>query len=250
MTGPDLVLLFVTGVTAGIVSTVVSLASVISYPTLLALGLSPVSANVTNTFALCFTGMGAVAGSRPELAGQGKRVRGLAVAVAGGGIAGAALLLLTPARSFELLAPVLIGGASLVMLFKPRLHPAAHEHTGKHSLGLAAAVFCVAIYVGYFGAAGGVLLLAVLAMMLPDSLQRLNAIKNALTGVGNGVAALGFAIFGPVAWEAVGPLAVGFLLGGWCGPAVVRRLPANVLRGLIGVAGLTVATFLGVSTYT
>lgn len=250
MTGPELLLLFATGVTAGIVSTVVSLASVISYPTLLGLGLSPVTANVTNTFALCFTGLGAVAGSRPELSGQGERVRGLAVAVALGGMTGAAVLLLTPARGFEILAPLLIGGASLVMLFKPRLHPAAHEHTGRHSLGLLAAVFGVAIYVGYFGAASGVLLLAVLTTMLAEPLPRLNAIKNALAGVGNGVAALGFALFGPVEWSAVGPLAVGFLLGGWCGPKVVRRLPASFLRGLIGVAGLAVATWLGVSTYT
>jgi uncharacterized membrane protein YfcA len=234
------------GVLAGIVSTVASLASVVSYPALLALGLRPVSANVTNTVALMFTAVGAAAGSRPELAGQGRRVLRLGLLTATGGGAGAALLLLTPARGFELVAPVLIALGSLTILRRPvPSRPADPVPGWLPQVG----VFAVAVYVGYFGAAGGVLMLAVLIRLYTQSLARTNALKNVISGLANGVAGLGFAIFGPVQWAAVLPLAIGFMAGGWIGPALVRRLPARGLRVFVGICGLAVAIRLGVSTY-
>ena len=112
-----------------------------------------------------------------------------------------------------------------------------------------AGVFAVAIYIGYFGAAGGVLMLAVLIRLFRQSLARTNALKNVISGLANAVAGVGFAIFGPVQWTAALPLAAGFLVGGWIGPALVRRLPAARLRVFIGICGLAVAVRLGISAY-
>lgn len=248
------------GITAGIVSTVASLASVVSYPALLAFGLPPLSANMTNTVALLFTGAGAAAGSRPELAGQGRRVGRLAVLTAVGGGMGAALLLLTPARLFERAAPVLIAAASLLLL-RLRTAGEAGDETGRAAAArpgdrealrqplLLAAVLGVAVYVGYFGAAGGVLMLTVLTAMLTEPLARTNAVKNVISSFANAVAAVAFALVGQVNWAVVGPLAAGFLVGGWTGPALVRRIPARLLRILISLAGVAVAVRLGISAY-
>jgi len=111
------------------------------------------------------------------------------------------------------------------------------------------AVFSVAVYIGYFGAAGGILLLAVLIRILHQSLARTNAVKNVVSGLANAVAGLGFAIFGPVRWAAVVPLAAGFLIGGWTGPKIVRRLPARLMRRLVGCCGLALAAWLGARAY-
>ena len=237
------------GTLAGMASTVASLASVVSYPVLLALGLPPVSANVTNIVALVFTGAGAAAGSRRELAGQGRLVLRLGALTAAGGAAGAALLLLTPASAFEAVAPVLIGAASLLLIVQPVISGLAARPGGERSWRLRAALAGVALYVGYFGAAAGILLLVVLTAMLDQSLPRINAIKNVVSGMANAAAAVGFALFGPVRWAAVAPLAAGFLLGGWIGPALVRRLPAQGLRVGIGLGGLILAVRLGLGAY-
>ncbi|MGE5134941.1 MAG: sulfite exporter TauE/SafE family protein [Gemmatimonadota bacterium] len=249
MTLAEAVALVAAGTAAGIVSTVASLASVVSYPVLLAIGLPPLSANVTNTVSLVFTAPGAALGSRPELAGEGRRVLRLGLVTAAGGAAGAALLLTTGARAFEAAAPVLIGLASVVLLVQPQRRVLAGHQAGERSPLLLAGLFAVAVYVGYFGAAGGILLLAILTAMLTQSLARTNAVKNVINGFANGVAALGFAVFGPVDWAVVGPLAAGFLAGGWLGPKVVRRLPGQALRYLVGAAGLAVAAWLGYQAY-
>lgn len=251
VTLPEAAALLGVGAAAGIVSTVASLASVVSYPALLAFGLPPLSANMTNTVALLFTAAGAAAGSRPELAGQGSRVARLSAVTAAGGAAGAALLLLTPAEAFPRVAPALIGAASLLLLRPPSPvpPPEAGPPRARRPV-LLAGVFGVAVYTGYFGAAGGVLMLAVLIPLLTaQPLARANAVKNVIGGFANGVAAVGFAIFGQVDWAVVGPLAAGFLIGGWVGPALVRRLPATPLRVAIGLAGLAVAVRLGISAY-
>lgn len=251
-------LLIGVGVLAGIISTVASLASVVSYPALLALGLSPISANVTNTVALMFTGIGAAAGSRQELAGQGHRARTLGLLTAAGGGAGAALLLLTPPRGFEYAAPLLIALGSLLLLRRhdPQAERRVDDGTGdasspkSHGGWLSrAALFGVAVYIGYFGAAGGIVMLAVMVRMYVQPLAKTNALKNVIAALANAVAGIGFAIFGPVWWSAALPLAAGFLIGGWIGPAIVRRLPAGGLRIFIGVCGLAIAVRLALSTY-
>jgi len=243
--------LLAAGTAGGIFSTVVAIASLVTYPVLLALGVPPLAANMTNTVALVFTGAGSVAASRPELAGQGRRVLRLGIFTALGGAAGAAVLLLTPASTFTVVVPVLIGGASLVLLVQPRislLTPPAVMDT-RRRLALGAALFAVAMYIGYFGAAAGVLLLVVLTAAISEPLVRVNAIKNAVNGMANGTAAACFAVFGDVRWNLVLPLAAGFLIGGWIGPKIARRVPAGMLRVLVSLCGLGLAAKLGISAY-
>jgi len=274
------------GAAAGVLSTVVGLASVVSYPALLAIGLPPLAANMTNTVSLLFTGVGAAVGSRPELTGQVTRVRRLGTIAALGGGAGAALLLVTPSQTFVRLAPILIGAASLALLPPSRQDRAARRGAGRdreqchhgagpdrdgHGCGagldrderpcgagpgrderrpwLLAGVFGVAVYIGYFGAAGGIVMLALLIALVAEPLARVNAVKNMLGAIGNAVAAVAFAVFGHVDWAAVVPLAAGFLVGGWTGPALVRRIPGPALRIGVAVCGLAVAVKLGVSAY-
>ena len=249
MTPADALILLAAGVLGGLASTVASVASVVSYPALLALGLPPLAANVTNTMSLVLTGVGSVLGSRPELAGQRVRVLRLGAVTACGGAAGAAVLLLAPRGAFAVVVPALIGGASVVLLVQPLLTglgPTA-EHEG--SKGRLLSVFAVAVYAGYFGAAAGVLMLAVLGTMFAEPLIRVNAVKNAISGVANAVAAVLFAVFAPVHWAYVPLLASGFLVGGFTGPKLVRRLPTRPLRVFIAAVGIALAVKLGMSAY-
>jgi uncharacterized membrane protein YfcA len=249
MTLTDALVLLAAGIAAGLASTVFSLASLVSYPVLLALGLPPLTANVTNTVSLVLTGAGSAVGSGPELTGQGTRVRRFGTVTALGGAAGAAALLLSPAHSFELVVPVLIAGAAVLLLIQPRVKSLSARPDGERSVPLMMALFAAAMYVGYFGAGGGVLLLAVLGMMIDEALARLNAIKNVISGLANFVAAVGFALFAPVRWSFVLPLAAGFLIGGWTGPKVVRRMPPEGLRVVVALAGVGLAVKLGWSAY-
>ncbi|WP_029430496.1 sulfite exporter TauE/SafE family protein [Blastococcus sp. URHD0036] len=248
-------LLVVAGVGAGLTGSIAGLASLISYPALLATGLPPVTANVTNTVALVLNSVGSVSASRPELRGQGRRLRPLLAAAVLGGGAGAALLLSTPSDAFERIVPFLIAAASgAILVQRPPRELAAEGaalHAGAHGdpRWLPAAVFGVGIYGGYFGAAAGVLLLATLLLATGEGLPRGNAMKNAVLGVANAVAALGYVVLADVAWSAALPLAVGLFAGGLLGPRVVRRSPPAALRRVIAVAGLGLAAYLGVQAF-
>ena len=170
-------------------------------------------------------------------------------AVVGGGIGGA-LLLLTPADSFERAVPFLIGIASAAILVRRRLVDEAHPHAPHHAgPGLALAVGAVGVYGGYFGAGAGVMLLALLLYVTGEPLPRCNATKNVVLGVANAVAATAFAVFGEVRWSAVVPLGAGLFAGGRLGPIVVRRVPAAPLRVVIAVAGLGLAVKLGLEEF-
>jgi len=241
--------LIAAGVGGGIAASVASIASVVSYPALLALGLPPLAANVTNTMALVFCAPGAMLGSRPELKGQRGRVLRLSVITAAGGALGAAVLLLAPPGAFALVVPVLIASASLLLILQPRLPALAPRPGAERSRWRLAAMFCVAVYVGYFGAAGGVLMLALLAATLTEPLIRVNAIKNVVGGAANLVAAAIFAVYAPVDWAWVPLLAAGFLVGGYTGQRLVRHVPVGVLRAVVAVAGLALAVKLGASAY-
>lgn len=244
MTAPHVLLLFAAGIGAGLAGSIAGLASLFSYPALLAVGLPATTANVTNTVALLFSSAGSVTGSRPELAGLGGTVRRFAWLSGLGGAAGAGLLLLTPDGGFEKIVPFLVGGASVVLLASPRIRTAAVEGGLRGGPWVPAGMVAVAVYGGYFGAAAGVLMLALLSISQPLTLLQSNAVKNVLLGLANGVAALGFALFGDVVWVAVLPLAAGLLLGGWTGPALARRLPTAALRVGIAVAGIGLAVHL------
>jgi len=163
MTVYDAIALLAAGIGGGIAGTMASVASVVSYPALLALGLPPLAANVTNTMSLVFCVPGAVLGGRTELAGQRPRIVRFGAVVAAGGALGAAILLLAPPGAFALAVPVLIGSAAVVVLLQPKLRALSPRPGAEQSKRRLAVMFCVAAYLGYFGAAGGVLLLAALA---------------------------------------------------------------------------------------
>lgn len=249
MTFTDALILLGAGVVGGLASTIASVASVVSYPVLLVLGLPPVSANVTNTMSLVLTGVGSVLGSRPELAGQRSRVIRLGVVTAFGGATGAVILLVAPGSAFAVVVPVLIGGASVALLAQPLIRKLAPTSDSEYARGRLVGVFAVSVYAGYFGAAAGVLLLAVLGTMLTEPLIRINAVKNAISGAANGVAAVLFAVFAPVHWAYVPLLAAGFLVGGFTGPRLIRHLPVLPLRIFIAVVGIALAVKLGLSAY-
>lgn len=244
-------LLVLAGIGAGLSGSIAGLASLFSYPALLAAGLPPVTANVTNTVALTCSSLGSVVGSRPELAGQGGTVKRFALLTAAGGALGAALVLLTPPGAFERIVPFLVGGASVVLLFQPWFRPVPQPQAGvpRTSASVVAGVFAVAVYGGYFGAAAGVLMLALILVSLPVSLLQGNALKNVLLGLANGIAAVGFAFFGGVDWLAALPLAIGLLAGARVGPVVSRRIPTAALRIGIALAGLGLAVTLAVGAY-
>jgi len=249
MTVYDAIALLAAGIGGGIAGTMASVASVVSYPALLALGLPPLAANVTNTMSLVFCVPGAVLGGRTELAGQCHRIVRFGAVVAAGGALGAAILLLAPPGAFALAVPVLIGSAAAIVLLQPKLRALSPRPGAEQSKRRLAVMFCVAAYLGYFGAAGGVLLLAALAATVSESLIRINAIKNVISGAANLVAAAVFALYAPVEWAFVPPLAAGFLIGGYAGQRLVRHLPVGLLRLIVALAGLALAVKLGISAY-
>ncbi|BBZ01494.1 UPF0721 transmembrane protein [Mycolicibacterium chitae] len=244
-------LLFLAGICGGLTGSIAGLASVATYPALLAVGLPPVTANVTNTVAVVFNGIGSVLGSRPELKGQGAWLLRVGPLAALGGAAGALLLLYTPPEGFERSVPILLGASALAILLPRRQRPPDDKPRRRRRVlileGLA--VLAITGYAGYFGAAAGVLLLALLLRAGGATLAHANASKNALMGIANLVAAILFAVLAPVAWAAVLPLGLGCLLGSRLGPVVVRHAPATPMRLLIGAAGLAVAIKIGIDTY-
>jgi uncharacterized protein len=232
------------GMAAGTINTIVGSGSLITFPTLLAFGYAPVVANVSNTLGLVPGSASGVIGYRRELAGQRSRILRLGLAAALGGATGAVLLLALPASAFERVVPFLILLACALVALQPRLSRAlAHRRPGgaEHSRALAVFVYLNGIYGGYFGAAQGVILIALLAIFVPDGLQRLNGLKNVLTLLVNGVAAVLFIVLAPVSWPVVVLIAAGSIAGGQIGAAVGRRLPPLVLRGIIIVVGTVVA---------
>jgi len=241
--------LVLAGFGGGLIGSVAGLASLVSYPALLAVGLPPLSANMSHTVALVFGGVGSVSGSVAELRGQRAHARRLGAIAVAGGICGGLLLVATPSNAFVRIVPWLIAGASLAILSRrSSVSPTsteAHQPTWSLSVG----VFLVTVYGGYFGAAAGVLLLALLLIATGEPLARRNAMKNLVLGVANALAAVVFVVFGSVRWSAVLPLAVGFLLDGRLGPPVVRRAPPGPLRAVIACAGLALAVHLGVDAY-
>ena len=246
-------LLAAAGVLGGLTGSIAGLASVATYPALLLVGLPPVTANVTNTVALVFNGIGSVWGSRPELEGQGAWLKRIAPVALLGGATGAALLLSAPAEGFEKVVPILLGLASLAILL-PRAsrQEARVAHHQRHTVKVlleSAAIFAICIYGGYFGAAAGVLLLAMLLRAGGATLAHANASKNAILGIANSVAALMFAFLAPVNWPAVIAVGIGCLIGSRLGPVVVRHAPAGPIRVVIGVAGLALAVKLGIDAY-
>ena len=229
---------------AGVANTIAGGGSLLSYPALLGAGLNPLAANVTNTVGLV---PGLVTGShgyRADLAGQGQRVLRLLVPMSVGAVAGMVLLLGTPPEIFTRVVPWLIIASCLALLFQPAIARRITGHSGERSPAFRVGLVVAGAYGGYFGAALGVMLLAVLVLFVSDTLQRLNAAKVVLSAVVNGIAAVGFAIFGPVHWLYALVLAAGAVVGGLLGAVAGRRIPPEGLRLGVAAVGLALAAKL------
>jgi uncharacterized protein len=242
--------IFAAGIVAGTINTVVGSGTLFTFPVLLGFGYAPVVANVSNTVGLVPGSATGALGYRRELAGQRRRVLAMSVASMSGGVVGAVLLLSLPASAFEAIVPVFIAVALILIVLQPRLSAALAQRRaraqGREFAGpvATAGVFLGGIYGGYFGAAQGILVLAILTLSLDDDLQRLNAVKVVLTGLVNLVSGVIFIFAASVAWGPAALIAAGSMLGGVLGARVGRRLPAPVLRAVIVVVGIAAIVHL------
>ncbi|WP_426506684.1 sulfite exporter TauE/SafE family protein [Dactylosporangium sp. McL0621] len=242
----DIALLAAAGLAAGTVNAIAGGGSLITFPALIATGLPPVAANVTNTTSVFPGYVAAVYGSRTDLTLE-HLPRLIPTSVVAAAL-GCALLLLTPAAAFDYVVPFLVLGATAVLAFQDRLrrlvgHP--RELSGRRrTLSLHAMVFAGSLYGGYFGAALGVMLVAALGLVLDETMARISALKNVISAVGGLVGVVAFALFGPVDWADVAVVAPAALVGGYGGARLARRLPSAVLKTLIVVFGTVVGLVL------
>ncbi len=245
MSGLEIAAILLAGMAAGTINTVVGSGTLITFPTLLAFGVSPVTANVSNTVGLVPGNVSGAIGYRAELAGQRTRLLRLGSASLVGGVAGAVLLLWLPSEAFSTIVPALVGLGVLLVILGPAISRrvaarAAHEVPPEHGAPWVwPAVLLAGVYGGYFGAAQGVLLVAILGIGVADNLQRHTATKNVLAGIVTAVAAVVFVVVADVDWAIAGLIAAGSIVGGQLGATVGRRLPAPVLRAVIVVVGVT-----------
>jgi uncharacterized protein len=265
--------IFAAGVVAGTINTVVGSGTLFTFPVLLAFGYPPVVANVSNTVGLVPGSISGALGYRTELAGQGPRLARLALASAAGGVIGAVLLLSLPASAFQAIVPAFIALALVLIIVQPRLSAvlarrrAGHEADAGADAGAgagadaerdrrtgvvrqfagplaSAGVLLGGIYGGYFGAAQGIMLLAILSLSIDDQLQRLNALKVVLAGLVNLVSGVIFVFVASVSWAPAGLIAGGSLLGGILGARVGRRLAPGALRAVIVIVGVAAIVHL------
>ena len=234
------VAILLAGVIAGTINTVVGSGTLFTFPILLAFGYAPVVANVSNTVGLVPGSVAGVVGYRQELAGQRRRTIPLAAASVLGGVAGAALLLILPASAFRAIVPAFIALAVVLILAQPALarrlarRRPPRRHAGPWTW---TGVLASGMYGGYFGAAQGILLLAILGLGIDDELQRINALKVVLAGLVNLVAGIVFIAVAHVDWAVAGLIAAGSATGGVIGARAGRRLSERWLRALIVAVG-------------
>lgn len=242
MTLLEALLVLVAGVWAGAINTLVGSGSLVTFPVLLAVGFPPLTANVSNNLGLVPGSVSGAFGFRRELSGQRGRILRFAPASALGGVAGAVLLLALPSSVFDAIVPAFVALGLVLVVLQPRInrwlarHRRADAH--EHSAPALLATGITGVYGGYFGAAQGILLLAILGIAIDDELQRVNALKVVLAGLVNFVAAVIFIVAAHIAWGAAALIAVGSTIGGQLGARVGRRLPAPALRAMIVVVGL------------
>jgi uncharacterized protein len=239
----EAVAILAAGLAAGTINTIVGSGTLITFPVLLAFGYSPVVANVSNTVGLTAGTVSGSVGYRRELRGQRQRIVRLGAASMVGSLTGAILLIVLPASAFKAIVPGFIGAALVLVFVQPKLAgllmarraESVHARPGPAAI---VAVYACGIYGGYFGAAQGVLVLAVLGIAVHDGLQRLNGLKNALTTLVNIVAAIVFVAVAHIAWTPALLIAAGSIAGGQLGAHVGRRLPEGLLRVVIVAVGV------------
>lgn len=251
MSAWHVVAIVLAGMAAGTINTVVGSGTLITFPTLLAFGYAPVTANVSNTIGLVPGAVSGAFGYRRELVGQRARIVPLGVATLLGGTLGSILLLILPASAFKEIVPFFIALAVVMIVAQKQITRVVGDHRrrdgdGGGGVGVGAILgsFLCGIYGGYFGAAQGILMLAILTLSVDDSLQRLNAVKVITTGLANLVAGVVFVVAAHVAWDVSGLIAAGSVLGGVLGSRYGRRLPPSALRAVVVVVGIAAIVYL------
>lgn len=245
----ELLALAAAGAAAGASNAIAGAGSLITFPAMVALGLPPLSANVTNTVGIVPGAIGGSLGYADLLREQGERFSRFLVPMLLGAVAGTVALLLTSDAAFEAIVPILIAASCLLLLMQPRLVPRL-SHAGNESSAflIAGIAFCGA-YGAYFGSAVSILLFAILALFVADTLQHLNAMKIILVGCANLVAALVYAFLAPVDWRYAVTIMASSFLGGRAGAHYARRIPSDPLRLSIALAGLVVAVVLAIRAF-
>jgi uncharacterized membrane protein YfcA len=242
-----LVLLAAAGFLAGALNAAAGGGSLISFPALIAVGYPPLTANVTNNIAVAPGYVTGATGYRRELRGQGHRIPPLTVASAIGSLVGVGLILISSQSAFESIVPFLVLAACVLLAFQPAITRRLEEHSGDRNRpgsGVLAGQALAAVYGGYFSAALGVVVLAVLGLAFDDTLQRLNALKALLQLIIGAVSAVGFALVTPVAWTAVAVVAPASVVGGEVGARLARRVSDRALRVGIVTYGVACAVWL------
>ena len=248
MNGLEALVVAAAGMGAGAVNAIAGSGTLISFPTILAVGVPSVTANVSNNIGLVPGSVSGAYAYRKELEGQRRRARTLLIGSGLGSFAGSILLLQLPSDVFDNVVPILVMAAATLMLLQPWVAKSVAEARRKRGRELvpetgvlpASICFLAGIYGGYFGAAQGIILLATLGVLLPDELARTNALKNVLAGSVNAVAAVMFVLFGKVNWFVVLLIAVGSVVGAVIGARIGKRVPVPALRAFIVVLGFTV----------
>ncbi|MFG2594226.1 sulfite exporter TauE/SafE family protein [Streptomyces sp. NPDC048438] len=241
----EMLAVFAAGIGAGTINTIVGSGTLITFPVLLATGLPPVTATVSNALGLIPGSVSGAIGYREELAGQRRRILKLSAGALIGGLTGATLLLALPSTAFETIVPVLVTLALVLVILQPRISRAVQRRRDRNGTParldggplLFTGIMLASVYGGYFTAAQGIIYLSLMGMLLDDTMQRLNAVKNVLAAVVNSVAALFFLFVAHFDWTAVVLIAVGSAIGGQIGARVGRRLSPVFLRSLIVVVG-------------
>ena len=241
MTTAEALLVLIAGLGAGTINAVIGSGTLFTFPVLLAVGYPPVVANVSNNVGLVPGSIAAVHSWRAELRGRWRGAIGLAVFSAIGSLIGSVVLLALPESSFEAVVPFLIGAALVLVVLQPRISAAVERRRRRESSGslLRAGVLATGVYGGYFGAAQGIVLFALLGTAVPEDHQYANAMRNLLAGTANAVAAVVFITVADLAWAAVALLAVGAAVGGKLGAGVGKRLGPVALRVVVVAVGLT-----------
>jgi uncharacterized membrane protein YfcA len=245
----EILAVLVAGFAAGGINAIVGSGSLITFPVLLAVGLPPVTANVSNSVGIFVGNISASWGYRRELVGQRNRALRGGAGTALGAVVGGVLLLTLSEGVFENVVPILILLACGLLVLRPSPKLGHGTMSTHRQAAFVATAFAVGIYGGYFGAAQGIILLAAMRFLIPDSLQRLNGLKNVMVGVANGVAALLFVIVAHVAWDAAALVAVGSVIGAQIGARYGRRIPDERLRWAVVTVGTAVAIVLFVRAH-
>jgi uncharacterized protein len=235
----EAIAIFVAGIAAGAINTIVGSGTLITFPVLIALGYAPLVANVSNNIGLVPGAITGVYGYRRELSGQRERAIQLGIFSVVGAVVGATLLLVLPSSAFDAIVPALIAIALVLVVAQPRLNASfdRRRREAHRSATVRALVSACGVYGGYFGAAQGVLLMGVLGLAIEDTLQRLNGLKNVLAALNNFTAGLIFVFAATVDWGVAGLIAGGSIIGGFLGARYGRRLSPTALRVLIVIVG-------------